>query len=184
MYYSLINNIRYESNVVINEPKNLPIEISFISGKAITIPIETPLEFTTNATKGDEIRDFLRGSITLVSKRFLEILQGAGVDNLQVFPVVIKSDQDGTIWKDFFAVNVLGMIACADLENSDYDEIMPGHYIFDELAIDASKAKGNLLFRLREHAPTILMHFNVGKYIASQDPDRKLKGWSVKKAIL
>lgn len=182
MYYSLINNIRYDSNVTIKEPR-LPIEISFMRGEVITIAIEAPLEFTTNASQGDEIRDFLRGSITLVSKRFLEILQGAGVDNLQVFPAVIKSETDGTIWDDFFAVNVLGTIACADLDKSEYDEIMPGHYIFDELAIDENKANGALLFRLHEHTPTIMMHFNVGKYIASQDPDKMLNGWSVKKAI-
>ena len=183
MYYSLINNIRYESNIVIREPNNLPAEVSFISGKVITIPIKTPLEFTTNAVQGDKIRDFLRGSITLASKRFLDILQGAGVDNLQVFPVVIKSEKDKTTWDNYYAVNVLGAISCADLERSEYDEIMPGHYIFDELAIDAAKAKGALLFRLHEHTPTILMHFNVGKYISSQDPDKTLLGWSVKKAI-
>jgi len=183
MYYSLINNIRYQSNVVIKEPKNLPIELSFISGKVIDIPINGPLVFTTNALQGDEIRDFLKGSIPLLSKRFLEILEGAGVDNLQVFPAIIKSDSDGSVWEEYFAVNVLGMIACAELEKSIYDEIMPGHYIFDELAINTDKAKGALFFRLHEHTPTIMMHFNVGKYIASQDPDKTLKGWSVKKAI-
>lgn len=169
--------------MIITEPKNLPVELSFISGKVITSEFYTGLVFTTNAKQGDEIRDFLKGSIPLLSKRFLEILQGSGVDNLQVFPAVIKSDIDGTIWKDFYAVNVLGMIACADLDNSTYDEIMPGHYIFDELAIDASRAKDALLFRLHEHSPTIMMHFDVGKYIVAQDPENTLTGWSFKKAI-
>lgn len=183
MYYSLINNIRYESEITINEPKSLPLELSFISGRVISIPIETPMVFTTDGKKGDILRDFLRGSITLVSKRFLDILQGAGVDNLQTFPAIVKSTVDGSVWNDYFAVNVLGMIACADLNKSTYSEIMPGYYKFEDLAIDANKAKGALLFRLHEHTPTIMMHFNVGKYISSQDPDKTLKGWSVKKAI-
>lgn len=183
MYYSLINNIRYESKVVIKEPKDLPIELSFISGKVITTTFRSPLVFTTNAKQGDEIRDFLKASIPLFSKKFLEVLQGAGVDNLQVVPAIIKSDVDGSVWENYYAINVLGMISCADLSKSTYSEIMPGYYKFKELAIDASKAKEALLFRLHEHTPTILMHLNVGKYIASQDPDRKLTGWAVKKAI-
>ena len=182
MYYSLINNMRYESHVVINDPKGLPIALSFMSGSAISIELDNPLVFTTNAVKGDEIRDFLKGAITLVSKRFLDILTGV-VDNLQVFPAVIKSEVDETVWEDYFVVNILGIIACADLANSEYDEIMGGHYIFDELAIDATKTKGALLFRLQEHTPTIMMHFDVGRHIALQDPDKTLKGWSVKKAI-
>ena len=32
-----------------------------------------------------------------MSKAFLALVQEAGVDNLQVFPIVIKSTEDGTI---------------------------------------------------------------------------------------
>lgn len=177
MYYILVNDIRYESNVKLEEPKNLPVELSFITGKVITTTFDKPIEFSTNACKGDEIRDFLRGSILLLSKRFLALIQDAGVDNLQIFPAIIKSDVDGTIWGDFFAVNVIGTIACANLRGSTFDEIMPGHYIFDELAIDAEKAKGALLFRLNEHIPSLIIAKNVIKHIIDNDPDDQITGW-------
>lgn len=183
MYYILKNNIRSNFESTLNEPTNYPQNVNFISGKIITHLFDTPLVFTTNATSSDAMVDFSKGSVTLMSKRFLEILEASGVDNLQTFPAIVKNEEDGTIWEDYFAVNVLGMIACAELSKSTYSEIMPGHYRFKELAIDAEKAKGSLLFRLHEHCPTILMHRSVGKYIKSQDPDKKLLGWSVGKVI-
>lgn len=179
MYFTLINDIRLDSDISIDEPNNLPVELDFMSGHMVTIPVDNPMVFTTNAKSGDVLRDFLKSDFTIMSKRFLELLKGAGVDNLQTFPVIIKSDEDGTTWDDYFGVNILGMISCADLSRSTYDEIMPGHYIFDELAIHAEKAHDALLFRLQEHSPTIIMHRSVGRYIKEHDPDKTLLGWSV-----
>ena len=183
MYYIIKNNILSDFESTLNEPKNFPREVNFISGKVITEEIETPLVYTTNAKNGDTMLDFSKGSVTLMSKRFLEILQGAGVDNLQVFPAIVKSEEDESVWNDYFAVNILGMISCADLSKSTYDEIMPGHYIFDELAIFPEKTNGALLFRLQEHSPTIIMHRDIGVYIKSQDPHKTLLGWTVEKII-
>ncbi len=120
--------------------------------------------------------DFSKGSVTLMSKRFLDILQDAGVDNLQDFPIV-KIEKDGTVWKNHFTVNVLGMISCAVLSKSTYSEIMPGHYRFQELAIDTEKAKDALLFRLQEHSPSIIVHKSVLKSLVDNDPEETLIGW-------
>ena len=183
MYYTLINDKLYDSEFWIHKPKNLPVELDFIGGDFITMPVDNPMVFTTEATKGDVLRDFLKSSFTIISKRFLEILQGAGVDNLQTFPVIIKSTEDGTIWEDYFGLNILGLISCADLPKSTYTEIMPGHYRFRKLAIDAERAKGALMFRLAEHIPTIIMEGSVGRYIMEQDPDETLLGWHAEKII-
>ncbi len=177
MYFILVNDIRSDFDFTLNEPKNLPREVNFIRGSMITYELDTPLVYTTNAKSGDLLVDFSRGSITLMSKRFLDILKGAGVDNLQVFPAIVKNEEDGTTWDNYFAVNVLGMISCADLSKSKYTEIMPGHYRFKELAINAEKAKGALLFRLQEHSPTIIVHRSVLKQIVDNDPEETLSGW-------
>ncbi len=177
MYYILTNDISSDFDSTLNEPKSFPREVSFISGFIIANQIEEPLVFTTNAKSGDTMVDFSRGSVTLMSKRFLELLLKSGVDNLQVFPAIIKSEKDGTVWKDYFAVNVLGMISCADLSKSAYSEIMPGHYRFQELAIDAEKAEDALLFWLQEHSPSIIVHKSVLKTIVDSDPEETLLGW-------
>jgi len=179
MYFILKNDILMDNVFEINDPKDISDELRFMSGSAITLAVKNPLVFTTTAKQGDQLRDFDDRTIPLMSKRFLEIIQGAGVDNVQAFPVVIESEVDGTKWGDYFAVNILGRISCAELDKSEYTEIMPGHYRFRELAIDAEKTKGALLFRLQEHTPTILMHKTVGKYIIENDPEETLLGWDI-----
>lgn len=183
MYFTLINDIEYETSVTVNDPEGLPIEFDLMSGSVMNTPIETPLVYTTNAGKDDEIRDFLDSSFPLMSAKFLDLVKQSGVDNLQTFPAIIKSLEDGTVWENYFGVNILGLISCADLPKSTYDEIMPGHYCFDELAIDTSKTMGTLMFRLQEHSPTIIMHSDIGQHIVDNDPDFELKGWSVGEII-
>lgn len=183
MYFTLINNIKYESDISIFEPKNIPFGINFISGNIISASIDNPMVFTTDAKAGDTLRDFFDASYPIISKRFLDLLTNSGVDNLQIFPAIVKSEIDGTIWDDYFSINILGLISCADLSKSTYSEIMPGHYRFKELAINAEKAHGALLFRLKEHSPTIIMHRSVGRYIKEHDPDKTLLGWSVGQII-
>ncbi len=183
MHVVLKNKKLSDFGYYINAPTNLPRAVDFISGSVIDDELETPLIFTTDAPEGTKLLDFKRGTVTLMSKRFVELLKGAQVDNLQTFPAIVKSLTDGTIWDNYFAVNILGLIACSNLDKSTYTEIMPGSYRFKELAIDASKANGALLFRLQEDPPTLIMDSSVGKYLASNDPERTLSGWAGEKII-
>jgi hypothetical protein len=183
MYLKLINDKLYESAVYVKEPENVAVEVNFLRGRLIEQTLALPIVYTTNGKAGDEIRDFLDAGYPLMSKRFVELLQAAGVDNLQLFPAIIKSEIDGSIWEDYYVVNVLSLIACADMNNSDYDEIMSGHYRFRELAIHPEKANHALLFRLQEDATILIIQKSVGQFIRSQDPDKKLKGWSVGKIM-
>lgn len=183
MYVNLVNDLLYKSDLYIKEPENLPIELDFIGGDYIAMPVETPLVYRTNGKSGDVMRDFLKGSFPIMSEKFVSILQEAGVNNLQLFPAIIKSEVDGTVWENYFGVNILGLISCADFQKSEYAEIMPGHFKFRELAIHLDKTKDALLFRLQEDSTTIIMHKSVGRHIKSQDPNKTLKGWSVGRII-
>ena len=179
MYFTLINDLKYDSEFHINDPVGLPASFDLMSGKAMPTDIRTPLVYTTNAQKGDELRAFFRGSFTIMSAELLKLFKESGVDNLQTFPAIIRSTEDGNIWDNYFGVNVLGLISCADLSKSSYSETMHGHYRFKTLAIDSTKTDGALMFRLQEHTPTIIIHRSVGRYIKDKDPDKILKGWSV-----
>lgn len=181
MYFQLTIDKFYDFGI--EEPKDLPLELDFSNGSLITEAIQEHIVFSTNASKGDQLPDFWDSSIPAVSKRFVELLEGAGVNNIQKFPAIVKSEEDETIWDGYFAVNILGVIACADLNKSDYTEIFPGSYSFNELAIDARKANGALLFRLEEDPSIILIHKSVGKYIAQMDPDDTLVGWDAVEVI-
>lgn len=178
MYFELTIDILFDC--AIKKPDELPSTLSLIDGTTINESIDNPFVFKTKATEGDILPDFWGSSFPAMSEKFVTLLEEAGVDNLQKFPAVVKSEIDGTVWDNYFLVNILDLIECADLSNSDYDEIFPGNYDFDDLAIDAEKAEGALLFRLQESPSTIIIHKTVGKYIMENDPDEELVGWDVK----
>lgn len=167
----------------INRPDGLPISLCLISGATISDSIDNPFVFKTKATKGDILPDFWGSGFPAMSERFVTMFERAGIDNLQKFPAVVESEVDGTVWDNYFLVNILGLIQCADLLNSVYTEIFPGNYDFEDLAIDAEKAKDALLFRIQESPSTIIIHKIVGKYIMDNEPEEILKGWDVKEII-
>lgn len=183
MYFTLKNDIQYEADAIIDEPEDIPMDVDFISGTRIREPIDEPVVFKTTGRSGHVLRDFLDSSYPLMSGRLVKLLQEAGVYNLQLFSAIVESEVDDTVWDDYFLVNVLGTVSCADLERSVYDEIMPGHYIFDELAIRPEEAGDSLLFRLEEHSPTIIIHKSVGTHIVESDPDENITGWTVGEII-
>lgn len=183
MYFELTIDILSDFGIDRPDAAELPLLVSFISGSFITESIDTPMVFATNATASDQVPDFWGEGMPIMSKRFLALLEEAGVDNLQTFPAVVKSKVNGDVWEGYFAVNILGLIQCADLGKSTYTEIFPGSFEFDELAIDASLAKDALLFRLQESPSTIIMHKSVGKHLRRSDPDGLLTGWDVKVII-
>jgi hypothetical protein len=92
----------------------------------------------------------------IFSEQFVEHLGLIGVANLEVFPVVINDGQSESQISGYMLVNVLGMIACADLALSKFDEF-DGVYDFDELVIDPARARGPELFRLAEAADYIIV---------------------------
>lgn len=181
MYYEL--TINGFSDFGIDEPKDLPLELSLISGSIIKDPVRAPFTFTTNAKRGDKLPDFWNRSYPAFSKKFIDILEGAGVNNLQKFPAVVQSTADGTIWHNYFLVNIVGLIACADFEKSVFNQIFPGNYSFKKLVIDPVKPNGALLFRLMESPGTIIIHKSVGRHIGKMDPGRELTGWSAKSVV-
>jgi len=184
MYFKLVNDIEFDSPFVINEPEGLPVEFDLMSGEEIKVSVKTPIVYTTNAKKGDRLRDFLHSDYMLMSGKFLDLVKKSGVDNLQIFPAIIKSTEDGHVRENFFGVNILGLVSCADLSKSRYDEMMSGYYCFDELAIDVNKIpQGLLMFRLKEHAPTVIIHHDIGQYIYANDQEDDLAGWSVDEII-
>ncbi|HWV15057.1 MAG TPA: DUF1629 domain-containing protein [Cellvibrio sp.] len=181
MYFQLTRDKFFEVGIV--EPEDLPLELSFISGSVITQVADAPWTFMTNASAREFLPDFSGGSIPVMSQRLLSLLEQAGVDNLQKFPILVKSEVNGTIWDGYFAVNVVGVVQCADLPKSEYDEIGPDLYDFDVLAIDANRTKGALLFRLQESPSRLIMHKSVGKYIMENDLRNTLTGWDVEEII-
>ena len=101
-------------------------EIDFLAGSPLRAPIEKPIIFNSNFKCGDQPHHYFDYGtcIPAVSRKFIDALISANVDNFEFFPAVLKgADQQ---WSDYFALNVLGMVDAVDLDSSIYDEVMGG----------------------------------------------------------
>jgi len=110
------------------------------------------------------------GSIPLMSKRIREALDAAGVDNIVYFPVTLRNPETGQTY-EYFAFNLIGLVAAADLGQSNIastDGDFTGDSQVYDLALDESKCGGFAMFRLKEKFSAIVVHRRVKETIESR----------------
>ena len=56
----------------------------------------------------------------VISARLKNFFDDAGIDNIQYFPVTILENSDSIPKSDYFAMNVLGLVSCIDLNESEF----------------------------------------------------------------
>ncbi|NVJ22464.1 hypothetical protein HUW62_14680 [Myxococcus sp. AM011] len=166
----------------IREDPSLPgFGTTFLGGARIIEPLPRPLIFESNFTQANPPKAFLGASIPVWSADLVELLRRIGVDNFECFEATIQGQGTGAQWRGYFAINVLGLVAAADMSKSRYTEIMssPGGTPFagfTELVVDGKKARPFDLFRLAENMGTLLASERV--IDALQDHPRT-GGWGI-----
>ena len=101
-------------------------------------------------------------NVGLMHRSLVDTLQRAGADNLQIFPAIIRRLDSGEELHEHVVVNVVGIVSCAKLTESDSHPLGKYHY-FHSLVIDPNRVGGLRLFRLAEYPPEILVHESVGR---------------------
>ncbi len=116
----------------------------------------------------DDLKEMYYNDAIIMSKRLLAALQEVGVDNLDVYPCVIINEGTGFRTEDYVAVNLIGLVKAADIDNSNVTGGNSDHMLdtdFDGLAIDPKKAKDYLMFRLAENTSAIVIHRSVKEHL-------------------
>jgi len=126
-------------------------------------PSNLPFQFTFRNTPGRALYAYYSG-YCLMSLSLVETLQAAGVDNLQTFPAVLSEETTGEVREDYCVVNILGLVAAADMQQSDAISLGGGQ-VFSSLEVDKDKAKKLLFFRLAESLTDVIVHEKVAKAI-------------------
>lgn len=180
MFYSIKSDPFHERGIV-DDPK-FPDNVSFLRGSLIDWQPNEPLIFKSNCDAENPPREYMGGgALPVWSKTLLEAFQSAGVDNIQYFPAII-SDDDGKIsWNNYFAINVIGLVAAADLSASHYTTIgeRPSGLKFvgfHEMVIDPSKTHGLVFFRLAESPLELIVHKHVIDHLKAKAPSQ---GWGI-----
>lgn len=167
MYYRLDSDSGTEN--VFFERESHPFEL-MIDGTPLPDDTPVPFEFSMEVDTDEEGEEQPPRMLAFVSepclmqKRFLQVLQSAGVDNIQAFPAVVTDSNSGKKYKDYLAANVIGMVSCANVGESTTSPLADVYY-FQDLVIDPGKTGDLRLFRLAESQMEIIVDEKVAQAI-------------------
>ena len=118
-----------------------------------TVEIETKID---SKVKERVYPELTWHPIPLMTRRLVTALQSAGVTNLQLYETTLVNPQGNPPPPDdlYLAVNVVGAVEAANLEESETSPEVSERLIsadFTSLAIDETKARDLLMFRLAEN---------------------------------
>jgi len=137
--------------------------VSWIMGRRITAVLPDPIEVDLDTDEGDAMVPMFDLDVLMFTDDMIAALHSAGVDNLDLYNAVIHDRDNGKDYHNYKAVNIIGVIASADLDASDH--VAHGTPVidvdFDSLVIDESKTGGALMFRLAECVTGIVIHEKV-----------------------
>lgn len=140
--------------------------VNWMLGSRFEDPPPTPIRIVLDADNGIMMPMFNRG-ILLFSDEMIDALREAGVDNLDCYDAELFNPLTKTVFTSYKAVNIIGVVAAADLAKSEFTA--HGTPLvdvdFDSLAIDADRATDLLMFRLAESVSGIVVHESVKAHI-------------------
>jgi hypothetical protein len=120
------------------------------------------------------MQDLIEAPLPLMSARLRQAMLDAGVHNIDFYPAEISDRRSGNVITDYFAFNIVGKIAAADLATTVFAPENEARMIsadIDALGIDQAKGGGALVFRLAESVNAIVVHEQVQRQIDSANID-------------
>jgi hypothetical protein len=105
--------------------------------------------------------------LPLIREDLLQAILEAGADNLQIFDAIITEPITGKEYRNYKAVNIVGMVDVSDKKKTVYmgigDEIFPDHV--KEAHFDGSLPDNTLIFLMSANSSAIVIHEKVRRYI-------------------
>ena len=112
--------------------------------------------------------------ILLLRDDLVAALAAGGVDNVDTYDAVVREPDGSKAYTNYKAVNVVGLVAAADMARSTAT-VHPGGPVidveFDELVLDPSRARGALIFRLAEATASIFVHDRLRRHLLASGFD-------------
>lgn len=140
----------------------------WMTGRPLQFDVPTPLIFTLDPKYPGKMKAMYKNKYPLMRDDLVQALTDAGVDNIQYFPAIIKDTSANIDHTNYKAFNVIGVIAAADMDQSQLMGTSPSQMVdvdFAGLVIDPKKPGGALLFRLAEAVNAIVVHDKVRKQV-------------------
>ncbi|MCK6528885.1 hypothetical protein L6R50_15425 [Myxococcota bacterium] len=159
----------------------VPDDVSFVAGRVITRPLPHLLRFIVSHPATHPPGHLLGSMIPVASRPLLDSLIQAGVNNIQTFPAVLRNQDTGEEWANYFAMNIVGLVDGADMASSVYDTVMEGDGLpplvdFTDLSLADAKVGVHLLFRVVQSPIDMFMADSVRSRLIAARP---AGGWGV-----
>ena len=159
-----------ENGMLLSPVARPPNRQSWTIGKKFD-PLPT-LPIVSNIRNGYEtaVPGAFYGVPSILSDALYSVLLAAGVDNLDVYDAVLRSEDGLVELKNYKAFNLIGLVKAADLKTSMFSAKNPSRSLdasFDKLVIDEEKIEGRLMFRLAEYTSAVVVHRSVRAAIES-----------------
>lgn len=143
--------------------------LSFTMGARFAVPPREPVRF--RAGRGAARLGHLHFPVPLMSAALVAHLRALGVTTLDDYEARVSGKGAPA---GFRAVNVTAALSCADLERSEFEHF-EGMYFFDRLVLDARRAKGAPLFRVKEALEYVVVPATLARaFDAARFPDVRL----------
>jgi len=117
----------------------------WISGQKLEVTWPGGLEYYIDPDGGDLIPDILFTGTPLVTKKFIEVLEGQRINNYQAFEVTLLDKNSKKVDKEFFAFNLLDRLNGVDLENTSLEKHQ-GVFFLRKLSLIMKKQKASFSF--------------------------------------
>ncbi len=116
-------------------------------GERFASPPPLPVVATIPPSQAGQLLELHTATLPLMSKRLVQLLHQAGVDNLDCYPAEVRDEASGVTLDTHVAFNVIGTLAAA------------------ALADPTDQARAPLLVRLAGSPTTILVHHTLKRAI-------------------
>lgn len=158
----------WEDSALLEATPLPPGEASWRLGRRFATPPQEPIPIAIDPTHSDDLLELYAIDALIMTRRLLEALGAAGVDNLDAYAAVIRNPETGFETGDYAAVNLIGLVRAADLGRSKVVGGSADGLIdvdLDGVHIDPQRALGLPMFRLAENTSAVVIHRRVARHL-------------------
>jgi hypothetical protein len=92
--------------------------------------------------------DIINPGVPLFSDKMKSALDAAGIDSIEYYPVQLVDSDTKEVLTEYWLAVVLKILACIDLEHSEFKPTTSGTLVINKFSIDQDKVVNTKLFRL------------------------------------
>lgn len=112
-----------------------------------------------------QLPTFFESPAWIGTQAFYRDLLAAGIDNIEAVPVEMRDDARQRIIHDYLLLNIVGCVACADMEKSTVNSLGEGIDVIVRLVVDASRLGAFDLFVAAEDTDCMIVSERVARHL-------------------